>query len=120
MSQGKPNHADKSRKCTRKLKYLLVGAAIPSWALGSDLRAPSSESQRPQAKYMNLRDFFFGWPLDGFACISPSTTYQASNSRPPPPKELDAIMALAEITDLGRNSPTRSAALAMYATVHLH
>ena len=71
--------------------------------------------------------FVFRWPLDGFACISLSTAYHEfirdkqppNKSRPPPPKEFDDIMALAEITDLGSNSPARSA-LAMYAAMQLN
>ena len=100
ISQGKPTqtvvkhmesrHADKSRKSQGNAHEnsltLLVGAAIPSWALGSDFRAPSSESQRPQAKQINLRDFFFRLAarlfLLAFLFPQPTTNSFVTSSRP--------------------------------------
>ena len=141
ISQGKPTqiivkhmdsrHADKSRKSqgmhTQIHKFYW-------WALRFRAGRSDQISERPAQNHnahkqnQSICAIFFGWPLDGFACISHSTTYQGftldkqppSKSRPPPPpKELDDIMALAGITDLGSSSPARSA-LAMYATMQLH
>ena len=94
---------------------LLVGAAIPSWALGSAFRAPSWGFSAHKQNQSICVICFFGWPLDGFACISLSATYQEfvldkqppSKSRHPLPKNSMTLMAIAEITDLGSNSTAK-------------